>query len=184
MWSLIPWQAKAVAAVVAAGAIFYGGWTVESWRASGKLEAAKLKDQADVAKLQADWTANIEEANKIAAQARADLDTERAMDQQGRQDAETKYAQDIAKRDAANDRLLRDAQRVRDELASAQAAATSRGSGSAMQQAGSASPCSGPGCAAGAGLLSRAIDLAERCAKAAGEQHAAAVECVEAWPKH
>lgn len=182
--TLIPWQAKAGAAVIAAGAIFAGGWTVESWRASGELEAAKLKDQQDTAKLQSDWAANIEEANRIAAQARADLDVERTLDQQGRQDAETKYAQDIAKRDAVTDRLARDAQRVRDELAAAQSSIrTAAGSGS-MQQAGPAALCSGPGCEAGAGLLSRAIDLAERCAKAAGQQHAALVEAVDAWPKH
>jgi hypothetical protein len=182
--TLIPWQVQAGAAVVAAGAIFGGGWTVESWRASGQLEAEKLKNQQDVAKLQTDWAANIEEANKIAAQAKADLDVERTLDQESRQNAEAKYAQDIAKRDAINDRLVRDAQRVRDELAAASAAASAAGGNGAVQQSGAAASCSGPSGRAICGLLSRAIDIAERCAKAAGQQHAAVVEAVDAWPKH
>ena len=181
---LIPWQAKAIGIGAILAVVFGLGWNVESWRASGQLEAEKLKDQQDTAKLQADWAANIEEANKIAAQARADLDMERTMDGQARQDAEAKYAQDVSKRDAVNDRLLRDAQRVRDELATAQVAAASGSGSGAVQQAGSSPLCSGPGCEAGAGLLSRAIDLAERCAKAAGQQHAALVEAVDSWPKH
>ena len=180
---LVPWQAKAVGTMVAAGALFAGGWTVESWRASGQLEAETLKDSQDVAKLQSDWAANMEAANKIVDQARADLDGERAVDQQARNNAEAKYAKDIAGRDAVNDRLAHDAQRVRDELAAAKFAAGAAGGGP-VQQAGSSAPCSGSGCAAGAGLLSRAIDLAERCAKAAGQQHAAVVEAVESWPKH
>jgi hypothetical protein len=182
--TIIPWQAKAVAGLIAAGAIFAGGWTVASWRASGQLEAEKLKDQQDVAKLQSDWAANIEEANKIAAQARADLDVERTMNAQEKADAEENYEKDLAKRDAANARLAADAGRVRDELAAAQSTARTAAAGGSVQQAGIPSRCSGADGDAACGFLARALDLAKRCADVAGRNHAALVEAIKSWPEH
>ena len=43
--SLIPWQAQAIGAVVAAGAIFAGGAKVEAWRDTGTLDAEKAAHQ-------------------------------------------------------------------------------------------------------------------------------------------
>src|ERR1700757_1312269 len=117
---LIPWQAKAGAAVVAAGAIFGGGWTVESWRAAAALDKEKLAHAADVQSLKDQWQQRVEQAEKVAGQTGADLDTERAMNAQEKADAEANYERELAKRDASNARLAADAGRVRDELAAAQ----------------------------------------------------------------
>jgi hypothetical protein len=181
---LIPWQAKAVAGLVAAGAAFGGGWSVESWRAAGQIDSEKLRHQADVAKLQQDWVANIEAMRKLADQAAAERDAEREANDLAKMDAEKTYERKLAALQAEAGRINADAQRVRDDLAAAVAAAHVSAHSDPVQGAGGAPDCSSPSGSAACGLLGRAIDLAARCAQVAGQQHAALVEAVQSWPKH
>lgn len=181
--SLIPWQVKAGAAVVAAGAIFAGGIRLESWRDAGELGKEKLTHERDVAKLQADWADNLAAMRKVADQAQADLETERRTNQIARENAANAYQRDVTKLRALADRNGSDAQRVRDALATAQAAGRTAGAG--CQTAGAEPParCGGASGFAACGFLDRAIETLKRCAAVADWQHAALVEAVAAWPK-
>jgi hypothetical protein len=183
MIGLIPWQAKLGAAAVAAGGLFYGGWHVESWRAADQLEAEQLQHQKDVAKLQADWVANIDAMRKIADQAQTELEAERQMNDLAKMEAERTYERKIAALKAQSDGLRADAQRVRDDLAAAVAASRISAHSGEVQPTGTGPDCGGASGSVACGLLGRAIDLASRCAGVAEQQHAALIEAVSAWPK-
>jgi hypothetical protein len=156
---------------------------VESWRAAGALDTEKLAHQADVEKLQADWSENMEVMRKIGEQAQAERDAERESNDLAKMDAERTYERKLAALQAEAGRIGADSQRVRDDLAAAQAAGRSgRGSGQ-LPAAGVGTQCGGTAGDAACGLLARALDLAKRCADVAGQQHAALIEAVSAWPK-
>jgi hypothetical protein len=181
--TLIPWQVQAGAAVVAAGAIFAGGAKLEGWRDAGELGTEKLAHKTDVDGLKDQWQQKLDAEHKLLTQAQADLEAERSLNQIAKENAEHAYQADIAKRQAAADRATADAQRVRDELTAAIAAGRPASGTDPVLQAGQAASCSGSGGGAVCGLLGRAIDLAARCADAAGKQHAAVVEAVAEWPQ-
>jgi len=180
---LIPWQVKAVAAALAAVAMFSAVWHVAGWRDAKALATEKAAHIADVQKLKDDWQDNLDAEHKLLTQAQADLEAERLADQMQRKKAENDHLQTVTKLRVLADRNATDAQRVRDTLASAQAAGRATGGGGSVQQAGGASRCSGPGGFAACGFLERATELLERCARVADEQHAAVVEAIASWPK-
>jgi len=181
--SLIPWQVKAVAGVLAAGAMFAGGVRVEGWRDDKALATEKAAHVADVQALKDQWQDKLNAEHDLLTQAQADLETERLADQRQRKKAENDHLQTVTKLRALADRNATDAQRVRDTLASAQAAGRATGGGGSVQRAGSGAGCSGASGFAACGFLSRATELLERCARVADEQHAAVVEAIAAWPK-
>jgi hypothetical protein len=180
---LIPWQAKGVAICAAAAAIFATGWKVEGWRDAGTLGAEQLAHQHDVAKLQSDWAANITAETKRADQAEAARAADMMADEAKRQAAEDAYEKSIRKHQTDAAVAVASAQQLRDQLAAAIAAGRVAGRSGAVQPAGPGASCGGTGGAAACELLSRALDLARRCADVAGQQHAALVEALAAWPK-
>jgi hypothetical protein len=181
--TLIPWQVQAGAAVIAAGTLFAGGWKVEGWRDAGELDTEKLAHSKDVGDLKQQWSDKLDAEHKLLTQAQADLEAERKLNEIAKENAERDYQVDLAKRQAAADRAAADTQRVRDELAAAIAAGRPASGSDPVRQAGQGASCSGSGGGAVCGLLGRAIDLATRCADAAGKQHAALVEAIGEWPQ-
>jgi len=177
---------KLGAIAAASAALFAGGWKVEGWRATDALDTEKAAHARDVKALQDDWQAKLNAAHALLTQAIAERDAQRQANATAREDAANAYTKQIAQLKAAAGAAAADADRVRRDLASAEAAGRAARGGSSVQQGGQAaagSPaCSGSG-AAICGLLSRTIDLATRCADAAGTQHAAVVEAVASWPR-
>jgi Skp family chaperone for outer membrane proteins len=181
--SLIPTPVLAAGGVVAAAAIFAGGIKVESWRDTGKLDTEKFAHQKDVKDLRDEWQAKLDAGQALLTQAIKERDEARQANATAREDAANAYTKQIAQLKAAAGAADARAQRVRDELTAAIAAAGTAGGNGAMPQTGSgAAPCSGSG-AATCAVLSRAIDLARRCTEAVGQQHAAVVEAVASWPR-
>jgi hypothetical protein len=181
--SLIPWQAQAGAAVLAAGAIFAGGIRLEGWRDAEALGKEKLAHQADIASLKTQWQDRLDAEHKLLTQATADLDAERLADQIRKEKAEHDNQIETDRLRAAAVRNATDTQRVRDELAAAQAAGRPAGGSSPVQTVGAGPGCGGSGGFAACGFLDRAVAILERCSRVAGEQHAALVEAVAEWPK-
>lgn len=195
--SLIPTPVLAGAAVVAAGAIFAGGIQVESWRGAGALGAEKLAHQADVAKLQHDWSINLEAMRAVAEKAQADLDVEISANKLAQENAANAYARTTAKLQAQADRnaadsvrIAADAQRVRDALTAALAASGPAGGSGQVSAPDLAARCSGAGGHAACGFLQRCTDLLlggrellVRYAGLAERKQAAITEAVDSWPK-
>jgi hypothetical protein len=169
--------------VVAAAAIFAGGWKVEDWRATDALDSEKAAHASDVASLKNQWQTKLDAAQALLTEAIAERDAERQANDIAREDAANAYAKQIGQIKAAAGLAAADAQRVRDELAAATTAGRAPGGTDAVRQAAAGAPCSGGGGAAVCGLLSRAVELAQRCTDAAGTQHAALVEAVNSWPR-
>ncbi len=177
-------QAKLAGIAVAAGALFAGGWTVEGWHDAGKLDAEKAAHQADVVSLKAQWQAKLDLEHAAYQQSLADRETERQAYQTQLQEAERVHQAETSRLQAVAVRNAADGQRVRSDLAAAIAAGRVTGGNSCpVQQAGAGASCSGTSGGAICGLLSRALDLAARCADSLGQQHAAVVEAVSEWPK-
>jgi hypothetical protein len=174
---------RLVAILGAVGVVFAGGIKLESWRDAGTLGAEKLAHQADIAKLQSDWAANLEAERKVADQAQADLAAERNTNEIARENAQNAYVHTVTQLRASADRNLADAQRVREQLAAAIAAGRSASGNGPVQQAAAGPVCGGASGDAACGFLARAIDILKRCAIVADEQHAAIIEAVSAWPK-
>ncbi len=182
--SLIPLPVRLGLAGAAAGAIFAGGWTVQGWYDAGKLDAEKAAHQADVTSLKNQWQAKLDLEHAAYQQSLADRQTEREVSAKQRQEAERAHQIETDRLRAVAVRNAADSQRVRDDLAAAIAAGRVTGGGSCpVQQAGAGASCSGTSGGAICGLLSRALDLAARCADSLGQQHAAVVEAVSEWPK-
>jgi hypothetical protein len=181
--TLIPWQVKAAGAAIGAVLLVGAGWRVATWRDAGALATEKAAHAQDVHDLQQQWQAKLDAGQEALRKAQADLQVERDTNDIAREDAQNAHDATISKLKAAAGLAAADAQRVRDELAAAQAAGRPAGGSSPVQQAeAGAAACSGRG-AAICGLLSRAVGLAQRCTDAAGEQHAAVVEAVASWPR-
>lgn len=196
--SLIPWQAKAGAAVVAAGAIFAGGIKLEGWRDAEALGKEKLAHAADVAKLQHDWSLNLEAEHKVADQAQAELETERLANQIARENADAVYQKRTIQLQAQADRnvadsvrIAADARSVRDELAAAIAAAGAANGGGQVSAPDVAARCTGAGGHAACGFLQRCNDLLVEnrqllvgYAAMAERKQAVIVETRASWPKN
>jgi hypothetical protein len=181
--SLIPTPVLAAGALIGAAAAFGGGFKVEQWRSTDALDAEKIAHARDVKALQDDWQAKLNAGQALLTQAIKERDEARQANATAREEAANAYTKQIAQLKAAAGAADARAQRVRDELAAAEAAGRSAGGGSPVRQAeGSALACSGSSATA-LGLLSRAIDLARRCTEAASEQHAALTEAVASWPR-
>jgi hypothetical protein len=181
--TLIPWQVKAAGAAIGVVLIFGAGVKVEGWRDTGALDSEKTAHANDVKGLQDQWQKKLDAGQDALRKAQADLEVERNANQIAREDAQNAHEATISKLKTAAGLAAADAQRVRDELAAAQAAGRAASGGSPVRQTeGSTAACSGSGSAI-CGLLSRAVDLAQRCTDAAGTQHAAVVEAVSAWPR-
>jgi Skp family chaperone for outer membrane proteins len=181
--SLIPTPVLAGGAVVAAVAAFAGGAKVEAWRDTGALDAEKAAHVADVTALQKQWQTKLDAAQALLTEAIAERDAQRQANATAREDAANVYTKQIAQLKAAAGAADSRAQRVRDELATAIAAARTAGGNGAVPQTGSGTAACGGSGAAACGLLERAIDLARRCTEAVGQQHAAVAEAVAAWPR-
>ncbi len=184
--SLIPLPVRLGLAGAAAGAIFAGGWTVQGWHDAGKLDAEKAAHQADVTSIKNQWQTKLDLEHAAYMQAVSDRDAERTAYQKQRQDAEDEHEKTVAKLKASSARATADAQRLRDDFAAAIAASRATSGNDSVRSAGgqaASARCGGPGGEAACRFLDRALDLAKRCADVAGEQHAAAVEAVSAWPK-
>jgi len=179
----LPWQVKAFAAAIAGAGMLIGGIRIEGWRGDKALateKAAHVKDNQD---LKDQWQRKLDAEHDLLTRATADLEAERLTDKMQRDKAEHDHLQTVTKLLALADRNASDAQRVRDALATAQAAGRATGGSGPVQEAGSGAGCSGPGGFAACGFLDRAIEILGRCAPVADEQHAAVVETVSAWPK-
>ena len=174
---------KLGAIAAASAALFAGGWRVESWKAADALDTEKAAHARDVKALQDDWQAKLNAAQALLTQAIAERDAQRQANATAREDAANAYTKQIAQLNAAAGAADARAQRVRDELAAAIAAAGPAGGNGAMPQTGPGpAACSGGGAEA-CRLLGRAIDLARRCTEAAAEQHSALAEAVASWPR-
>jgi hypothetical protein len=174
---------KLGAIAAASAALFAGGWKVEGWRATDALDTEKAAHARDVKALQDDWQAKLNAAQALLTQAIAERDAQRQANATAREDAANAYTKQIAQLKAAAGAADARAQRVRDELAAAIAAAGPAGGNGAMPQTGPGpAACSGGGAEA-CRLLGRAIDLARRCTEAAAEQHSALAEAVASWPR-
>jgi Skp family chaperone for outer membrane proteins len=174
---------KLGAIAAASAALFAGGWRVESWKAADALDTEKAAHARDVKALQDDWQAKLNAAQALLTQAIAERDAQRQANATAREDAANAYTKQIAQLKAAAGAADARAQRVRDELAAAIAAAGPAGGNGAMPQTGPGpAACSGGGAEA-CRLLGRAIDLARRCTEAAAEQHSALAEAVASWPR-
>jgi Skp family chaperone for outer membrane proteins len=181
--SLIPTPVLAGGAVVAAVAAFAGGAKVEAWRDTGALDTEKAAHARDVKALQDEWQAKLNAGQALLTQAIKERDAERQANATAREDAANAYTKQIASLKAAAGAADARAQRVRDELTAAIAAAGTAGGNGAMPQTGPGpAACSGGGAEA-CRLLGRAIDLARRCTEAAAEQHSALAEAVASWPR-
>jgi hypothetical protein len=181
--SLIPTPVLAAGGVVAAAAIFAGGIKVESWRDTGALDTEKAAHVSDVAALKTEWQAKLDAGQALLTQAIKERDEARQANATAREEAANAYTKQIASLKAAAGAADARAQRVRDELTAAIAAAGATGGNGAVPQTGSGPvACSGSGAEA-CRLLGRAIDLARRCTEAAAEQHAALVDAVGSWPR-
>ena len=181
--TLIPTPILAGGAVLAVVASFGGGVEVKGWRDASALDAEKASHVKDVQALKDEWQGKLNAAQTLMNQAVAERDAERQANDLAREDAQNAHEATIKKLQAAVSVAASDAQRVRNELAAAEAAGRSASGSGSVQQGAASAPCSGPGGATACGLLSRAIDLARRCAETSGEQHAAVVEAIASWPK-
>jgi hypothetical protein len=181
--SLIPTPVLAAGGVVAAAAIFAGGIKVESWRDTGALDAEKAVHVSDVAALKTEWQGKLDAAQALLTEAIKERDAERQANATAREAAQNVHEATIAKLSANAASSAAELGRVRNDLAAAEAAGRAARSADPMRQAAAGAPaCSGSGEAV-CGLLDRALDLAKRCADAAGSQHAGVVEAVAAWPR-
>ena len=182
--SLIPLPVRLGLAGAAAVALVAAGAKLESWRDTGALDAEKAAHQADVASLKTQWQAKLDLEHAAYQQSLADRQTELEASAKQRQEAERAHQIETDRLRAVAVRNAADSQRVRDDLAAAIAAGRVTGGGSCpVQQTGAGPSCSGTSGGAICGLLSRALDLAARCADSLGQQHAAVVEAVSEWPK-
>jgi hypothetical protein len=168
---------------VAAAAAFGGGFKVEQWRSTDAFDTEKAAHAKDVQDLKDQWQAKLNASQALLTKAIKERDEARQANATAREDAANAYTKQIAQLKAAAGAADARAQRVRDELTAAIAAAGAAGGNGAVPQTGPGSAaCSGSG-AATCAILSRAIDLARRCTEAVGQQHAAVVEAVASWPR-
>jgi hypothetical protein len=181
--SLIPTPVLAAGGVVAAAAIFAGGWKVEGWRATDALDTEKAAHARDVKALQDDWQAKLNAAQALLTEAIKERDAERAANAAAREAAANVHEATIAKLSATAASTAAELGRVRNDLAAAEAAGrAARSEDPVRQAAAGAAACSGSSEAI-CGLFYRALDIAKRCADSAGSQHAAAVEALATWPR-
>ncbi|SRR6266403_2380582 len=182
--SLIPLPVRLGLAVAAAVALVAAGAKLENWRDTGALDAEKAAHQSDITSLRIQWQTKLDLEHAAYRQSLSDREDERKAYQTQRQEAERAHQIETDRLRAVAVRNAADSQRVRDDLAAAIAAGRVTGGGSCpVQQAGAGPSCSGTSGGAICGLLSRALDLAARCADSLGQQHAAVVEAVSEWPK-
>src|SRR5580700_8659313 len=120
--SLIPTPVLAAGGVVAAAAIFAGGWKVEGWRDTGALDTEKAAHVSDVAAIKTEWQTKLDAAQALLTEAIAERDAERSANAAAREAAQNVHEATIAKLSANAASTAAELGRVRNDLAAAEAA--------------------------------------------------------------